>query len=100
MGRTSDRSSRRGQANAAERLLDCSHALANRLPVVTQDDDYDGIPALLSFASDCPGPYAARRRTSQTVAATRSRESARSQPPSIHWNGQNRPAGWYVVNCV
>jgi hypothetical protein len=30
----------------------------------------------------------------------RSRESANSQPPSIHWNGQNRLAGWYVANCV
>ena len=28
------------------------------------------------------------------VAAIRSRESASSQPPSIHWNGQNRLAGW------
>jgi len=26
--------------------------------------------------------------------AIRSRESASSQPPSIHWNGQNRLAGW------
>ncbi len=41
----------------------------------------------------CRVLQAARRRTSQTVAAIRSRESASSQPPSIHWNGQNRLAG-------
>ena len=37
---------------------------------------------------------AARRRTSQTVAAMSSTDSASSQPPSIHWNGQNRLPGW------
>jgi DNA-binding FadR family transcriptional regulator len=37
---------------------------------------------------------AARRRTSQTVAAMSSTDSASSQPPSINWNGQNRLAGW------
>jgi hypothetical protein len=37
---------------------------------------------------------AARRRTSQMVAAIRSTDSASSQPPSIHWNGQNRLTGW------
>jgi hypothetical protein len=37
---------------------------------------------------------AARRWTSQTVAAMSSTESASSQPPSIHWKGQNRLAGW------
>jgi hypothetical protein len=36
---------------------------------------------------------AARRRTIQMVRAIRIRESASSQPPSIHWNGQNRLAG-------
>jgi hypothetical protein len=36
---------------------------------------------------------AARRRTSQTVAAMISADSASSEPPSIHWNGQNRLAG-------
>jgi hypothetical protein len=39
-----------------------------------------------------PG-QAARRRTSQTVAAMSSIDSASSQPPSIHWNGQNRLPG-------
>ena len=27
-------------------------------------------------------------------AAMRGADSASSQPPSIHWNGQNRLAGW------
>jgi hypothetical protein len=36
----------------------------------------------------------ARRRTSQMVAAMRISESATSQPLSIYWKGQNRPAGW------
>ena len=40
-----------------------------------------------------PG-QAARRCTSQTVAAMSSTDSASSQPPSIHWKGQNRLAGW------
>ena len=37
---------------------------------------------------------AARRRTNQTVTAISSTDKASSQPPSIHWNGQNRLAGW------
>ncbi len=37
---------------------------------------------------------AARRRTTQMVAAMSSTDSASSQPPSIHWKGQNRLAGW------
>jgi hypothetical protein len=36
----------------------------------------------------------ARRWTSQMVAAMSSTDSASSQPPSIHWNGQSRLAGW------
>jgi hypothetical protein len=43
---------------------------------------------------------AARRRTTQTVAAMRTTESASSQPPSIHWNDQNRLPGWSLVQCV
>ena len=39
------------------------------------------------------GVQAARRRTSQMVTAMSSADSAISQPPSIHWNGQNRPPG-------
>jgi hypothetical protein len=42
----------------------------------------------------CQAAQAARRRTSQTVAAMSSTDSASSQPPSIHWNGQNRLTGW------
>jgi hypothetical protein len=41
-----------------------------------------------------PDIQAARRRTSQMVAAMRISESASSQPLSIHWKGQNRLAGW------
>jgi hypothetical protein len=37
---------------------------------------------------------AARRWTSQMVAAMSSADSVSSQPPSIHWKGQNRLAGW------
>jgi hypothetical protein len=44
--------------------------------------------------------HVARRWTSQTVVVMRSRESASTQVPSIHWNGQNRLAGWYVVSWV
>ena len=40
------------------------------------------------------GAQAARRRTSQTVAAMSRTDSASSQPPSIHWKGQNRLPGW------
>ncbi len=36
---------------------------------------------------------AARRRTSQTVTAMSSTDSASSQPPSIHWKGQKRLPG-------
>ncbi len=44
------------------------------------------------------GPrQAARRRTSQTVAAISATDSASGQPPSIHWNGQNRLPGWERV---
>jgi len=45
----------------------------------------------------CGGRQAAqvaRRRTSQTVTAMSSADSASSQPASIHWKGQNRAAGW------
>jgi hypothetical protein len=40
------------------------------------------------------GGQVGRRRTSQTAAAMSSTDSASSQPPSIHWNGQNRLPGW------
>ena len=38
-------------------------------------------------------PQVARRRTSQTVTAISRADSKSSQPPSIHWNGQNLLAG-------
>jgi hypothetical protein len=41
----------------------------------------------------CQAVQIARRRTSQTVAAMRSTDSASSQAPSIHWMGQNRLPG-------
>jgi hypothetical protein len=34
------------------------------------------------------------------VAAMSSTDSASSQPPSIHWKGQNRLPGWYVAHHV
>src|SRR5260370_5029158 len=40
------------------------------------------------------GVQTARLRTNQMVTAISSIESASSQPLSIHWNGQNRLAGW------
>jgi hypothetical protein len=42
----------------------------------------------------CQAVQVARRRTSQMVAAMSSTDSASSQPPSIHWNGQKWLAGW------
>ncbi|MFZ0192797.1 MAG: aminoglycoside phosphotransferase family protein [Streptosporangiaceae bacterium] len=45
-------------------------------------------------AAGLPAAQAARRRTSQTVAAMSSTDKASSQPPSIHWNGQKRLPGW------
>jgi hypothetical protein len=51
-------------------------------------------PTRLELSSSSIGHQAARRWTSQMVAAMSSTDSASSQPPSIHWNGQNRVAGW------
>ena len=45
-----------------------------------------GIPRL-------PASQVARRRTSQTLTAMSSTDRASSQPPSIHWKGQNRLPG-------
>jgi hypothetical protein len=56
-------------------------------------------PARLGlWAIPAPRVQAARRRTSQTVAVISSTASPSSQPPSIHWNGQNRLPGWYLVH--
>ena len=57
-------------------------------------DESGTMPIRLAVTRGCPAAQAARRRTSQTVAAISSTDSASSQPPSIHWNGQNRLAGW------
>ncbi len=55
--------------------------------------DLDG--ATQNINANClPFFQAARRRTSRTVTAMSSADSTSSQPPSIHWNGQNRLAGW------
>ena len=50
--------------------------------------------AASGLSRGCQAAQAARRRTSQTVTAMSSTDSASSQPPSIHWNGQNRLPGW------
>jgi hypothetical protein len=42
----------------------------------------------------------ARRLTSHTVMAISSADKARSQPPSIPWNSQNRLMGWYLVSWM
>jgi len=47
-----------------------------------------------SLSRGCQAAQAARRRTSQTVAAMSSTDSASSQPPSIAWKGQNRLPDW------
>ena len=52
-----------------------------------------GCPGAVTRCRARRSSQAARRRTSQTVAAMSSTDSASSQPPSIHWNGQNRVAG-------
>jgi ABC-type multidrug transport system ATPase subunit len=57
-------------------------------------DESGTITIRLAVTRGCPAAQAARRRTSQTVAAMSSTDSASSQPPSIHWNGQNRLPGW------
>lgn len=51
-------------------------------------------PGLLASGALACGGQAARRRTSQTVMAMSSTDSATSQPPSIHWKGQYRLPGW------
>ena len=53
-----------------------------------------GTMAAGGLSRGCRAAQAARRRTSQTVAAMSRTDSASSQPPSIHWNGQNRLPGW------
>jgi hypothetical protein len=64
------------------------------LDVVLVPSGSSGAPGLLASGALVAGVQAARRRTSQTVAAKSSTDSASSQPPSIHWKGQNRLPGW------
>src|ERR1039457_7724083 len=55
-----------------------------------------GADGCFDFRNGCVVPrmaQAARRGTSQTVAAMSSTDSVSSQPPSIHWEGQNRLLG-------
>jgi hypothetical protein len=63
-------------------------------PVQVAADIADGDHRDLVRLDEPQVVMAARRRTSQMVAAMSSTDSASSQPPSIHWNGQNRLAGW------
>jgi hypothetical protein len=53
-----------------------------------------GTMAAGGLSRSCRAAQAAGRRTSQTVAAMSRTDSASSQPPSIHWKGQNRLPGW------
>jgi hypothetical protein len=53
-----------------------------------------GTMAAGGLSRGCGEAQAARRRTSQTVAAMSRTDSASTQPPSIHWNGRNRLPGW------
>jgi hypothetical protein len=59
-----------------------------------RDAGAEGEPVAVILGRGCQAAQVARRRTSQTVAAMSSADSASSQPPSIHWKGQNRLAGW------
>ena len=56
----------------------------------SREADRSGMPYTCLLRDD----QVARRRTSQTVAAMSTTDSASSQPPSINWNDQNRLAGW------
>ena len=51
-------------------------------------------PGMPRPAGGARGGYAARRRTSQTVAAPSSSASSRPIAPSMPWKIQNRPGGW------
>ena len=84
-----------------ERPGSTTHALP--IPLQSSKEQVDqptGVVAGVVVASgaevaDAPSAsgQAARRRTSQMVAAMSSTDSASSQPPSIHWKGQNRLPG-------
>ena len=67
-----------------------SLGLAGSIPVRLR---HQPAPPPAGLAAGAAAAQAARRRTSQTVAAMSSTDSASSQPPSIHWKGQNRLPG-------
>ena len=69
-----------------QELENASLEFDTRVQIVSRPPDFSD----QSFLSQL---QAARRRTSQTVAAIRIKDSASSQPPSIHWNVQKRLAG-------
>ena len=54
---------------------------------------HGSLAAVAAAVVDPNEPQLARRRTSQRVMTISSTASASSQPPSIHWNAQNRLAG-------
>ncbi len=70
------------------------------LDVVVMPLGNSGSPRCCHPCHGCRAVQVARRRTSQTVAAMSSTDSASSQPPSIPWKGQNRLPGWYLVQYV
>ena len=74
--------------------LPCVKVLKPAIGVVALVAAVAGTMAAGGLSRGCRAAQAARRRTSQTVAAMSRTDSASSQPPSIHWNGQNRLPGW------
>jgi hypothetical protein len=52
------------------------------------------VELLSTNSGSAHGIQTARRRTIQTVTAINNTDGASSQPPSVHWNDQNRLAEW------
>ena len=83
------------RAEASPRLRrTAERRLADQAQLETLRHRVDQLELRLAALERRQPAQAARRRTSQTVAAMSSTDSASSQPPSIHWNGQNRLPGW------
>ena len=62
---------------------------------VTRTPAKQTVARLVTRSAELPAAVqAARRWTSQTVTAASSPDSASSQPPSIHCNGQKWLIGW------
>jgi hypothetical protein len=70
-------------ASAGTRFIGVAGLIAAVVRIIAAD----------GLSRGCRVLQAARRPTTQTVTAMSSTDSASSQPPSIHWNGQNRLAG-------